>query len=84
MSADGLRHTAVETRREFNRSVASFFSGAARAYDLRTLQRVVYQPPQDEMIDLLRKRGSRRILDIGCGTGILTTRIAKELHPALV
>ncbi|GAB2544208.1 class I SAM-dependent methyltransferase [Nocardia heshunensis] len=73
--------TALDTRRGLNRTVASFFSVAARAYDQRTLQRVVYQPPQDEMIELLRRYGSRRIVDIGCGTGILTSRIAEELVP---
>ncbi|WP_084653869.1 class I SAM-dependent methyltransferase [Nocardia altamirensis] len=72
------------TRRGFNRGVAAFFDVAARAYDLGSLQRVVYQPPQDEMIDFLRANGARRIVDIGCGTGILTTRIARDLRPEAV
>ncbi|TLF94962.1 class I SAM-dependent methyltransferase [Nocardia cyriacigeorgica] len=75
---------ARDARRGFNRTVAAFFSVAARAYDQRTLQRTVYQPPQDEMIELLRRSGSRRIVDIGCGTGILTTRIAEELDTEAV
>ncbi|MFI1915978.1 class I SAM-dependent methyltransferase [Nocardia sp. NPDC020380] len=79
-----IRSAALDARRGLNRTIAAFFSVAARAYDQRTLQRVVYQPPQDEMIHLLRDYGSRRIVDIGCGTGILTARIAAELTPEVV
>ncbi|WP_405484995.1 class I SAM-dependent methyltransferase [Nocardia sp. NBC_00511] len=75
---------ALDARRGFNRSIAAFFSVAARAYDQRTLQRVVYLPPQDEMVSLLERYGSRRIIDIGCGTGILTARMAKELDTEVV
>lgn len=75
---------ALDSRRGLNRTIAAFFSVASRAYDQRTLQRVVYQPPQDEILDLLRRQGSRHIVDIGCGTGILTSRIAEELRPDAV
>lgn len=76
--------TTATERRGLNRAVTGFFSLASRAYDQRTLQRVMYRPPHDEIIALLRERRSRDILDIGCGTGILTARIADELQPAAV
>ncbi|MEV6558208.1 methyltransferase domain-containing protein [Nocardia sp. NPDC051756] len=82
--AAALPPSGAGTRRGFNRGVAAFFDVAARAYDLGSLQRVVYQPPQDEMIEFLRANGARRIVDIGCGTGILTARIARELRPDAV
>ncbi|BBZ26482.1 similarity with UbiE/COQ5 methyltransferase [Mycolicibacterium madagascariense] len=68
-------------RRRLNDSVTRFWSFAAPAYDQQCLQRLVYQPAQDEVISALRKHGSRRIADIACGTGILASRIARELRP---
>lgn len=68
-------------RRGSNNTVTRFWSFAAPAYDLRVLQRWVYRPAQDEMIALLHSDGSRRVADIACGTGILTARIERELHP---
>lgn len=68
-------------RRGLNNIVAIFFSLVARAYGQRTLQRIVYRPPQDEVVQVLVKHGARRIADIGCGTGILTCRLAEELRP---
>lgn len=70
--------------RALNQLVTGFFGNVARAYDTEALQRAVYLPPQDQMIAELRKAGSRRIADIGCGTGILTSRIARELKPEVV
>lgn len=66
-------------RRGFNGMVAGFFSLAARAYDLGPLQYVMYRPPQDDVMALLRTRGSKVVVDVGCGTGILTSRIANDL-----
>lgn len=70
--------------RGLNSVVTRFFGNVARAYDTAALQRAVYLPPQDQVITELRAAGSRRIADIGCGTGILTARIARELHPEVV
>lgn len=67
--------------RRFNDAVTKFWSLAAPLYDLPALQRWIYQPAQDEVIDLLRTRGCRRIADIACGTGILAARIADEVQP---
>ncbi|TPG29888.1 class I SAM-dependent methyltransferase [Mycolicibacterium hodleri] len=68
-------------RRRLNQSITRFWSFAAPVYDQRCLQRLVYQPAQDEMIAALRANGAHRIVDIACGTGILASRIADELLP---
>jgi ubiquinone/menaquinone biosynthesis C-methylase UbiE len=67
--------------RTFNSLVTGFWTLAAPIYDQPALQRWVYRPAQDEVIDALRAHGSRRIADVACGTGILAARIADELHP---
>ncbi|WP_067702766.1 class I SAM-dependent methyltransferase [Nocardia jejuensis] len=70
--------------RALNHVVTQFFGNVARAYDTAALQQVVYRPPQNQVVAELRSAGSRRIADIGCGTGILTSRIERELHPEIV
>ncbi|MEV6065835.1 methyltransferase domain-containing protein [Nocardia sp. NPDC052001] len=70
--------------RALNQLVTGFFGNVARAYDTAALQQAVYKPPQDQVVKELRAAKSRRIADIGCGTGILTTRIARELRPEVV
>lgn len=67
--------------RRFNAGVTRFWTFAAPAYDLPFLQRWVYRPAQDEVIEALRAHGARRVADIACGTGILATRIQTDLHP---
>ena len=67
--------------RQFNAAVTRFWSVAAPLYDLPFLQRWVYRPAQDEVLSELRAHGAQRIADIACGTGILASRIAAELHP---
>ena len=74
----------TQVGRRFNDVVTRFWSFAAPAYDLRILQRLVYQPAQDEVVAELRAHQSQRIADIACGTGILASRIFDELHPAKV
>ncbi len=69
-------------RRRFNEAVTGFWSLAAPVYDTAVVQQWVYRPAQDEMIALLERHGSRRIADVGCGTGILADRIAREVQPA--
>lgn len=65
-------------RRQFNEAITRFWSIAAPVYDTEIVQQWVYRPPQDEMIALLTARESRRVADIGCGTGILADRITRE------
>jgi ubiquinone/menaquinone biosynthesis C-methylase UbiE len=72
------------TRRRFNEAITGFWSLAAPVYDTAVVQQWVYRPAQNEMIALLKTHGSRRVVDVGCGTGILADRIAREVHPEQV
>jgi ubiquinone/menaquinone biosynthesis C-methylase UbiE len=60
------------------------WSFLAPVYDQPFLQQWVYRPPHDEVIARLRDHQSRKIADIACGTGILSDRIERELHPEAV
>lgn len=71
----------MATRRHLNEAVVGFWGFAAPIYDTEFVQQWVYRPAQDEMIALLTAHNSRRVADIGCGTGILADRIAREVHP---
>ncbi len=68
-------------RRGLNDAVTRMWSFLAPAYDLPFLQQWVYRPPHDEVIAQLRAHGAHKIADIACGTGILSDRIERELHP---
>jgi ubiquinone/menaquinone biosynthesis C-methylase UbiE len=68
-------------RRGLNGVVTRMWTLLAPAYDLPILQHWVYRLPHDEVIAQLRAHRSRRIADIACGTGILSDRIERELHP---
>lgn len=50
-------------------------------YDGPLVQRLTYQPEQDAVLRELRQVATGRVLDVGCGTGRLTTRIRRELQP---
>ncbi len=71
-------------RRGLNDAVTRMWSFLAPAYDLPLLQQWVYRPPHDEVIAALRAHGAQKIADIACGTGILSDRIERELHPERV
>ncbi|MCV7380840.1 SAM-dependent methyltransferase [Mycobacterium alsense] len=68
-------------RRGLNDAITRMWSFLAPAYDLPFLQQWVYRPPHDEVIAQLRDHNARKIADIACGTGILSDRIERELHP---
>ena len=68
-------------RRGLNSVITRFWTFLAPAYDLPVLQQWVYRPPHDQVIAQLRSHRSRRIADVACGTGILSDRIERELHP---
>jgi len=76
--------TETPQRRGFNDAVTRFWGVAAPAYNLPFLQQWVYRPAHDEVVAQLRDHQSARVVDIACGTGILTDRIERELHPAAV
>jgi ubiquinone/menaquinone biosynthesis C-methylase UbiE len=59
-----------------------FFDLWSRVYDAPVVQRLTYRPVQDAVMRELRRASPDRVLDIGCGTGLLTTRIAHELAPS--
>lgn len=71
-------------RRVLNDAVTGLWSFLSPAYDLPFLQRWVYRPPHDEVIAQLRADNSQRIADIACGTGVLSDRIERELHPEVI
>jgi ubiquinone/menaquinone biosynthesis C-methylase UbiE len=60
---------------------AKFFDLWSRFYDASLVQRLTYRPPQEAVLAELRRAGSRGVLDVGCGTGLLTARIREERHP---
>jgi ubiquinone/menaquinone biosynthesis C-methylase UbiE len=68
----------------FNSVITRTWSVLAPLYDQPFLQQWVYRPPHDEVIEQLREAGSQRIADIACGTGILSDRIERELHPEAI
>lgn len=72
-------HVVTVPRRGLNTAITRFWSVVAPLYDQQFLQRLVYRPAQDEVIEALRSHGARRIADIACGTGILADRIQREL-----
>jgi ubiquinone/menaquinone biosynthesis C-methylase UbiE len=54
------------------------FDGWSLFYDVPSVQRTVYRPPQDAVVTALRETGCRRVLDVGCGTGQLAARLHRE------
>jgi ubiquinone/menaquinone biosynthesis C-methylase UbiE len=54
----------------------------SRFYDAPLVQRLTYRPEQDAVLRELRKAKPGRVLDIGCGTGLLAGRIGLELAGA--
>src|SRR5947209_7773595 len=55
-----------------------FFDVWSRFYDLPAVQRVVYRPVQDGVVEALGEHDAPRVLDVGCGTGLLTARLSEE------
>jgi ubiquinone/menaquinone biosynthesis C-methylase UbiE len=62
----------------------ALFDGWSRVYDVPAVQRAVYRPVHDAVVHELGRPPARRILDVGCGTGILTARMAASLSAELV
>ncbi len=64
--------------------VARLFDVVSRGYDQGMVQTLVYRPAQDLALGELRSADAKRILDIGCGTGIFSARMRDELDVELV
>lgn len=52
----------------------TFFDVWSRFYDAPPAQWALYRPVHEAVLAELRARPVRRVLDVGCGTGILTAR----------
>ncbi len=50
----------------------------SRFYDLPLVQRLTYRPEHDAVLRRLRGLPHRRVLDLGCGTGLLIARMRRE------
>src|SRR5215470_7445280 len=61
-----------------------FFDVWSSFYDLRLVQRLTYRPVHDAVVRVLRHHEPRTLLDLGCGTGLLTRRIGRALPGASV
>jgi ubiquinone/menaquinone biosynthesis C-methylase UbiE len=53
-------------------------------YDLPLVQRLTYRPIHDVVLALLAERPPRRVLDLGCGTGLLAARLRRSLPNARI
>lgn len=58
-----------------------FFDLWSRFYDAPLVQRLTYRPVHEAVLGELRDGIGGRVLDVGCGTGLLTARILREATP---
>jgi ubiquinone/menaquinone biosynthesis C-methylase UbiE len=52
----------------------------ASFYDIPLLQHLAYRPVQDAVVAALDGTTPRRVLDVGCGTGLLTRRLYERIE----
>jgi ubiquinone/menaquinone biosynthesis C-methylase UbiE len=65
-------------------AVVRSFDAISHVYDNPIVQRVAYHGNHDAVIASLRRAHATRVVDVGCGTGILAARIERELCPEIV
>jgi len=63
-------------------TVRWFFDVWSRFYDLPVVQRLTYRPEHDAVRAGLHRARAKRVLDVGCGTGLLAARIRSDLPGA--
>src|SRR5260370_25076433 len=61
-----------------------FFDAWSRFYDLGPVQRAIYRPVHQAVLEVVVSRSPPSVLDVGCGTGILTTRLQAALQDSWV
>ena len=61
-----------------------FFDLWSRVYDAPLVQRLAYRPVQNAVLRELQGGSPGRVLDVGCGTGLLAARIRREMQLAVV
>jgi ubiquinone/menaquinone biosynthesis C-methylase UbiE len=61
-----------------------FFDAWSVFYDLPVVQRLTYRPVHEAVLRVLCRSEPRKLLDLGCGTGLLTLRIRRALPHASV
>lgn len=66
------------------RNTLALFDRWSESYDRELLQRFTYRPLHDAVLAELRNLEPRSILDLGCGTGQLVSRLTKEFPEANV
>jgi ubiquinone/menaquinone biosynthesis C-methylase UbiE len=57
----------------------AFFDLWSSFYDQPLVQRLTYRPVHDGVVEALQERRPSRVLDLGCGTGLLSERLREEL-----
>ena len=61
-----------------------FFDAWSTFYDAPLVQQLTYRPVQDAVVEALGAVAPACVLDVGCGTGLLATRLAHDLPRARV
>ena len=76
---DGLAAAVVARAMPGRGPSRGFFDLWSRVYEQPLVQWLTYRPVHDAVVRALRRLRPRRVLDVGCGTGLLTTRLARSL-----
>ena len=63
------------------KDVSRFFDAVSSGYDIDWIQRWGYRPAQDAILRQLGSHEVTRVVDVGCGTGILAARVQATLQP---